>query len=1610
VRIYDLNGDKLPDVIQNRVVYDKNGNPTFTKKTYMNRGSRPYFLKTIHTSEGARIDLEYKTSAQYFKDDGAQANPKLPIIVDTVSKITTDDGMGNLSSVSYLYEDGHYYFKDSYDKSFAGFRVVTKTDGLGYKTKTYYHQSENSVQDAANGEYADHISKKGRPYRVEIYDNQNNLVQDAISRWDFKELSPGRYYPFLSQSLTELLSGTVKSSAQSFEYDNYGNVIQSIDYGEVRADGNDGSFTDIGDDLIKTTQSYAENASDYLTGFPSESESYDWSGKPLSDQRIYYDDLPFGEISSGNATKRESWLDTGDSWISSETGYNAYGLPVRQTTPRGYAATTTYDTYYLYPNTVANAKGQVSLLSFDIGTGLILTETDPNNLTSENSYDGLGRLVKVQKTDPVTLQMATVQTINYDDTAMPRSVSSRLYNDDGIEADSRRYSDGFGRVIESKQEASGGNWAVSASIYDERGNVQKNLQAYFSASEDFETVDQNRIGNQFTYDALNRVLAVTNPLGATSNNYNGWETAVTDPDGNSKIYAYGARGNLIRVDENNDGGVYRTNYAYDALNRLTGITDSQGNARGFAYDSLGRRVSQTKINSQAGWSYEYDADGNLIKRSDPKGQTVGFTYDELDRPLSENPSSGSGLAYIYDDGRNAVGRLVSVTGGDYRHDFVYDLWGRVLSDSKKIRDKNFTFTYVYDLMGGVKEMKYPDGASVGYSYNNAHLLDSVESGGAVYASGFKYSPLGQVTEMRLGNGVVTANTYDPDQMYRLTDKTSLLHDSAKLQKYSYEYDPVGNLLTLTDKNNGLTAKTVVYEYDDLYRLTEARFEQTANYKNVVENYQYDKIGNIAFKSDIGLYSYNTENPHAVIKAGDQNFAYDENGNMTARNGDEMEYDYRNRMILDAGKASFEYGEGYERVTKTDLKSGEIKYYPDEYFEVSQNPSEIKEVRYIYAGKQKIAKVEKITEIQQGNPPADDTPADDTPVDEPPIDDTPVDEPPAENPPDSSETLTPYPKYTITTDTGREIAMQSGSYRSMEHLEQMSAIGRGEKLTLNEIELNRIKTENTENSQSGIPKNFRPQVKSDIRFANLRIEYGGSKAVITWDAMGKEAVRFRIYRSKQPYPGKLSKDATQFIGEMRAGAAVNKFTDEKTGHNEKYTYRVVALNKSGQILASSAQLNAKQIFLEKDSDNVVDFRGFFIGDFDKIRFAKNENLSFKSDNTPSKVMISPAAGFTGGTKISARFLKCEMKKDGAEYCANVGDETLDAYVISKSADSPRNLSAGIKRLFASLIPSAFADDTETTYYFLTDHLGSTDVVLDDQGNVVERADYLPFGSGRLRTAGTGSPETDYKFTGKELDDESGLYYYGARYYDSAIGRFVSEDNWEGDILYPQTLNKYAYTLNNPIKFIDSSGNKVELVGRQVSFSEKAMHTYLKITPDNPIDFGVKNQFSFTIGGQMSGDLNNRLIGEYNNLGDLDLTGQYKIYGIREVSSSDSNVSDTDFIRNILNVNTKGGNNMYGILSVIGYNCNNYSTTLLEGAGAGKVEKFNIKNVLENGLGESIPSMLKAYKQSAYIGLPKDFTSTVITQAKKNDKMIERSDEALHNYFSYARKELEKEKNK
>ena len=114
------------------------------------------------------------------------------------------------------------------------------------------------------------------------------------------------------------------------------------------------------------------------------------------------------------------------------------------------------------------------------------------------------------------------------------------------------------------------------------------------------------------------------------------------------------------------------------------------------------------------------------------------------------------------------------------------------------------------------------------------------------------------------------------------------------------------------------------------------------------------------------------------------------------------------------------------------------------------------------------------------------------------------------------------------------------------------------------------------------------------------------------------------------------------------------------------------------------------------------------------------------------------------------------------------------------------------------------------YYHHDNLGSSRLMTDGNGKVKWEQDYLPFGEDLSKPDtpidgfGT-SPE--YKFTGQRQVEGIGLYYYGARFYDPALGRFITEDTYPGEMIDPQTQNLYIYTINNPLKYIDPTGHYI-----------------------------------------------------------------------------------------------------------------------------------------------------------------------------------------------------------
>jgi RHS repeat-associated protein len=109
-----------------------------------------------------------------------------------------------------------------------------------------------------------------------------------------------------------------------------------------------------------------------------------------------------------------------------------------------------------------------------------------------------------------------------------------------------------------------------------------------------------------------------------------------------------------------------------------------------------------------------------------------------------------------------------------------------------------------------------------------------------------------------------------------------------------------------------------------------------------------------------------------------------------------------------------------------------------------------------------------------------------------------------------------------------------------------------------------------------------------------------------------------------------------------------------------------------------------------------------------------------------------------------------------------------------------------------------------YFYHSDHQGSSSVITDQLGSLVQHVEYVPFGEIFVEErASASSWQTPYLFNAKELDDETGLYYYGARYYDPRASVWLSVDPLAEK--YPN-VGSYVYCSNNPVIFIDPDGKE------------------------------------------------------------------------------------------------------------------------------------------------------------------------------------------------------------
>ncbi|OGZ63367.1 MAG: hypothetical protein A2639_01720 [Candidatus Staskawiczbacteria bacterium RIFCSPHIGHO2_01_FULL_34_27] len=779
--LLDINGDGLFDITRPGSYY-QSGVFRASNWTLLNNGKIANTLAKIELPQGGSYDFSYKMTSAYKDASGNLLNNNLPSAHNTIKKIIQNDSNGAASTKDYEYSGGRFFYENSFNKRFAGFEKITKINPVGEKFITYYHQGNTT--NSTQGEFDDQESKIGMIYRSELYDNSNNIYSKNIQKWDSADLGGGVKFVKLAQTVNFIHDGeaTHRDTTESYTYDTYGNTTQKIEYGEVLGN-DDGAFLDIGSDKFITNYSYASNG-EYIVGFPSQVTVKNQSGEKVKESKFYYDLEAIGSVTKGNLTKQEDWKN-GVVYINNQKTYNNYGLVTASIDPSGNATQYGYNSYNLYLAILTNALNQITQYIYDYSSGQVTQKTDINERVFQHTYDGVGRLIEEKQPDlAVPSILVTKATYAYTDTPNAVSVKKSIYLDASNSVDSYIYFDGLARKIQERQEAEGINFTVKDYVYNNVGQLAKESLPYFSTGlNKTSPTNDSTLYINYSYDAMGRMVTLTNAVGNTSNTYNNWKFTTTDANGKSKDLYKDAYGNVLQVDEHNAGNTYSTFYSYNYLGNVIKITDALNNVRTFTYNGLGQRLIAQDLHAPTDtsfgiWNYTYDDSGNIIQVVNPNNQIINYTHDDLHRQLTEDYLGQEGIEVTnsYDNGIDGKGRLTGVVSSSVIQNNTYNALGFLKTESKIIDSVTYPTTYDYDRQGSQTMITNPDNSQVKNIYNSAGLLDKTqrkESSDANFidvVSNFDYSPIGQITIQQNANGTVTTNIYDATKLYRLINK------------------------------------------------------------------------------------------------------------------------------------------------------------------------------------------------------------------------------------------------------------------------------------------------------------------------------------------------------------------------------------------------------------------------------------------------------------------------------------------------------------------------------------------------------------------------------------------------------------------------------------------------------------------------------------------------------------------------------------------------------------------------------------------------------------------------------------------------------------------------
>jgi RHS repeat-associated protein len=528
--------------------------------------------------------------------------------------------------------------------------------------------------------------------------------------------------------------------------------------------------------------------------------------------------------------------------------------------------------------------------------------------------------------DPVNGAMTNIALLGiktaYYVEAVPRSAGNAV-----IGARSRTHYDSLHREIVKETESYSGQWTTSVAAYDQLGGKVISWGSYFGrdVAGTF-TAPPAELG-QWTasLDLLHRptqqsqywrgAAGAAATIVSSQLSYNGLVASATipaasSPDGVARTTS--ARKNAVgKTVQTVDAYGATLTSAYDPAGNLVQTVDALGNTTTITYTAVTARFKTAMTDpNQGAWSYAYDALGQLKTQTDAKAQVTTLAYDEFGRLTQKTNPTQNGTWYHDKTEAGAwcaagLNRVCESKAGNgattiTREATTYDALGRP-SQTTTTRNRTYTSSVAYDSLGRVQTQTYPTGFALRYDYSPGgngrtpgvleKVADNANAARVFWridtiTAASVFDAKGNVIRSDLGNGLGTNHAFDPisGKAFNLRAGTSA-GGFAGAQDHRYTYDLANNVATRTE---AIRAVTETFGYDRLDRLTSYATSSTSDAAaNRSVTLDYNAIGNLLRKGDLGTYGYVAGRPHAVDVAAGTKYNYDANGSLSSTTGNQL---------------------------------------------------------------------------------------------------------------------------------------------------------------------------------------------------------------------------------------------------------------------------------------------------------------------------------------------------------------------------------------------------------------------------------------------------------------------------------------------------------------------------------------------------------------------------------------------------------------------------------------------------------------------------------------------------------------------------------------------------